>query len=894
MHERSEQRFYSKLKDTFVGEKIKGDSGYVNLMNLRQKYFERIEPHIKESVNKKIKTDGAREELYDKLYTFFDAYLNETGTVFFANTQIHKNLYERVYSDRDDVSLFWKTKNLYYVKSEALYDDLETEIDGTTFKFDASSIKHAQGNEKKQLEFHFIGIDEHTLSFKPRYAEQNSYDRIKEYLDGDLSTTELQNYLYDNFPNIQHPQIKIVTNDLDYEIFTKTDFKSILTVKELNDAVNTVVVEFSPYKIEHILKYFDEKNIPVYEDNLRKAFRIYKKQNEVDYFIHKNAEGFLNEQFDIYMYNYLFNDLTTEFSEERVKQIQTIKTIAHQIIDYIAKFEDELKAIWKKPKFVRNSNYVLTLDRLSDQPYLIEKIIKHPGFEKQIEEYKNLHKEWKDEKGKTIKKKWKEFEKAANCSKEEVLIDQNGEKKLNPDFQFLPIDTKHFSELKWEILDVFDHLDKSIDGILIKSDNYQALETLLPKFKESVDLIYIDPPFNTGDDFSYKDKFQDSSWLTLISDRIKLSKELLTDSGRFFLHLDHNANYYARILMNNIFGEENYVESIIWKYGSPSGGRSSGAKFVGIHQEIINYAKNYKQRINNKIFLPYSDKYLSEWFKYEDEDGRVYRKRYRGKSWDKQYLDESPGVPASTVWDDIQQIYADPRAYKDDQRHLSEITGFKTQKPEVLIKRIFDHATKENSLIMDFFEGSGTTTVCAHKMNLNWIGVEAQDTFYETYFDAEDEEYKMGILGRKKNILLGDQSGISQEDDVKWNGGGFFLYYHLEQYEEALSRSRYSQKDVSISEYNFGADQKQLEAIEIDYENEKATIHFESLYEDVDIAETLSNLTGKRIRKLNEKRVIFEDGQEIVFDEMTFGDYPWIKPLIWWNSREANQNESES
>jgi len=143
MQERSEQRFYSKFKDTFVGEKIKGESGYVNLMNLRQKYFEIIEPFIRQSVNEKITSDGAREELYDKLYTFFDAYLNETGTVFFANTQIHKNLYERVYSDRDDVSLFWKTKNLYYVKSEALYDDLETEIEGITFKFDASSFPFA-------------------------------------------------------------------------------------------------------------------------------------------------------------------------------------------------------------------------------------------------------------------------------------------------------------------------------------------------------------------------------------------------------------------------------------------------------------------------------------------------------------------------------------------------------------------------------------------------------------------------------------------------------------------------------------------------------------------------------------------------------------------------------
>lgn len=868
MHERSEQRFYSKLKYTFVGEKIKGDSGYVNLMNLRQKYFERMEPHIKESVNEKIKTDGAREELYDKLYTFFDAYLNETGTVFFANTQIHKNLYERVYSDRDDVSLFWKTKNLYYVKSEALYDDLETEIDGTTFKFDASSIKHAKGNEKKQLEFHFTGIDEHTLSFKPRYAEQNSYDKIKEYLEGDLSTTELQNYLYDNFPTIQHPQIKIVTNELDHEVYTKTDFKSILSVRELNDAVNTVVVEFAPYKIEHILKYFDEKNFPVNEENLRKAFRIYKKQNEVDYFIHKNAEGFLKEQFDIYMYNYLFNDLTTEFSEERVKQIQTIKTIAHQIIDYIAKFEDELKAIWNKPKFVRKSNYVLTLDRLSEHIDLIEKIIEHPGFEKQIEEYKRLQEEWKDDEGNTTKKEWKEFEEAANCSKNDIIIEQDDKKRLNPDFKFLPIDTKYFNSLEGLILDRFDDIEQHTDGYLIKSDNYQALKTLLPKFRERVDLIYIDPPFNTGDDFLYKDRYQDSTWLTLMDNRLELSREISKDSGSFFHHLDYRANFLGRQLMEKYYDKIN--NEIIWCYSRPS--IRNQKNFTRLHDTIFWYLKDKNKVTFNSenVRIEYSDS-TKERNKYQAGGSK-----YAGGTNERQ-THESGKIPED-YWELELDDWYIPLPPGNDLQFMY----FETQKPEALLERILSAATNKNELVMDYFLGSATTIAVAHKLNRKWIGVD-----FGEYFDSK-------IIPRMKKVLIGDISGISKHKDVNWKGGGMFKYYELEQYEEALSRSRYLDKKVSISEYTFGADQKQLEAVEIDYENEKATIHFESLYEDVDIAETLSNLTGKQIRKLNKKRVIFEDGQEIVFDEMTFGNYPWIKPLIWWNSREANHNESES
>ena len=119
MSNKYEQRFFSALKDTFVGHKIKGKSGYVNLLDLKQQYFAQIEPYIRKEIDETIEEE-AREELFEKLYSFFDCYFNETGTVFFANSQLHKNLYERVYSDRDYVSLFWKTQKLYYVKSDAM------------------------------------------------------------------------------------------------------------------------------------------------------------------------------------------------------------------------------------------------------------------------------------------------------------------------------------------------------------------------------------------------------------------------------------------------------------------------------------------------------------------------------------------------------------------------------------------------------------------------------------------------------------------------------------------------------------------------------------------------------------------------------------------------------
>jgi adenine-specific DNA-methyltransferase len=176
-----------------------------------------------------------------------------------------------------------------------------------------------------------------------------------------------------------------------------------------------------------------------------------------------------------------------------------------------------------------------------------------------------------------------------------------------------------------------------------------------------------------------------------------------------------------------VFSEDNSLGEIVWAYGSPSGGRVSGAKLVKAHDLIYIYAREYGQHKYKLVYLPYSEKYINDWFKFAEKDGRKYRKRWRrddkGESYfDKQYLDESPGVPASTVWSDIQQAYADPRAYKEGVS--SEITGFPTQKPEKLLERILEVSTEPGFLVADFFCGSGTTLAAAEKRGRRWIGCD--------------------------------------------------------------------------------------------------------------------------------------------------------------------------
>ena len=288
---------------------------------------------------------------------------------------------------------------------------------------------------------------------------------------------------------------------------------------------------------------------------------------------------------------------------------------------------------------------------------------------------------------------------------------------------------------------------------LIWGDNSLVMSSLLAKFAGRVDLIYIDPPFATGADFSftthigeagkgfvkeqtsveekaYRDTWRAGrgSWFQMMYGRLRLMRELLSERGTLYLHLDWYVGHHIRPVLDEVFGEGNSLGEIIWGYGSPSGGRVSGSKLVKAHDIIFVFAKRYGEHTYHIAYLPYSDKYINDWFKYTDEDGRCYRRRQRRdkdtgqRYWERQYLDESKGVPASTVWSDIRQAYADPRAYKLGTE--SEITGYATQKPEKLLDRIIKISSNPGDLVADFFCGSGTTCAVAEKNGRRWIGCD--------------------------------------------------------------------------------------------------------------------------------------------------------------------------
>ncbi len=764
-------KFFEVLRNIFVGAKIEGNSGYVNLMKIKSKYYNEFKEQLHTDIDAKLKEVGQNfeEELYNKLFTFFKKYFSESGSIYFSYTPLQEKVYERIYRDDKDVMLFWKTHMLYYVKSERLFKNMEVEDEDIIYLFDVADLQHKKSNEKKDLVFDLVK------------AEHTDKRRI-------------------------HFSVKYSANG------TKTKTEEILKKIKKEKAFGSITLK-----------------------QIEKVYGIFKRQSEVDYFINKDAKGFLKEQFSLWIKGYLLDDETL-FESARLNQLKALQHIAFNIIDLVGQFEDELVKVWNKPKFAHSSNYVITLNKIAEKDFaLLEKILKHKGMTEQVKEWQEIG---------IVKK---EFD-----LKNIIETDLHG-KKIKAEFNFLPLDTKFIKDLEIDILALFEDLDNELNGWLIHSENYQALNTLRAKYNEQAQIIYIDPPFNTGSDFDYEDKFQDSTWLTIINERIELARLLLNENGTFYLHLDHNANFLGRHLMDNLFGQDNLLNELIWYYSNKIPDTRK-KRYTNATDIIYSYSKKFGKHIFNWQFDKRNKPIKVS--KMKKVDGKkIYLKDEFGNG----IYDIRDERTADNFWN-FSLLHAQP-----------EIVNFQTQKPELLLQRIVNTSSNNGGFIIDFFTGSATTIAVAHKLNRKWLGVEMGEHFY-----AID-------IPRMKNVLFGRQVGITEE--VEFIGGGFFKYYSLEQYEETLSKIKYEDKGALPTQdiyhqYLFLKDLKLADdVVKLDEKSKSIKVDLTKLHPAIDIPETLSHLTGKFIKQIKKDEVVFTDGTSI---DLTNIDYKIVKPLIWW------------
>ncbi|EAJ0360933.1 site-specific DNA-methyltransferase [Campylobacter lari] len=273
---------------------------------------------------------------------------------------------------------------------------------------------------------------------------------------------------------------------------------------------------------------------------------------------------------------------------------------------------------------------------------------------------------------------------------------------------------------------------KDNPNLLIKGNNLLALHSLKKLYANKVKLIYIDPPYNTGNDsFKYNDKFKHSTWLTFIKNRLEIAREFLSDDGSIYVQMDIKEAHYLKILMDEIFDRENFRGEIIWDTSIPyvAGNKWHSNNWIYSHSIIFYYAKN-----KQSVFFKKQN------FNVKYDNGNETKKPYKD------------------IWCDIENFAGFLGA-----KELK--LNFNTRKPEALLQRIIESSTNENDIVMDFFAGSGTTLAVAHKMKRKWIGIEQMD-----YIETITKE-------RLKKVIEGEQGGISKA--VNWQGGGSFVYAEL-------------------------------------------------------------------------------------------------------------------
>jgi len=373
------------------------------------------------------------------------------------------------------------------------------------------------------------------------------------------------------------------------------------------------------------------------------------------------------------------------------------------------------------------------------------------------------------------------------------------------------------------------------ENLIIKGNNLLALHTLKTQFRGKVKLIYIDPPYNTGNDsFGYNDNFNHSSWLTFMRNRLEAARELLEEDGSIWINIDDDEAHYLKVMGDEVFGRENFVRNILWqKRTSPDMRAVIGdghdhilvfAKKKDLFKETANkLPKTEKQRAafknhdNDPKGLWVSSDFTAQGYrpnqmygivtpggkKYTPPEGRCWKNiesvymelMEEGRMWfgqdgcgvprRKTYLNE---VEDNAVWSwwSNNEVGHNQEAKKESIGLFGVADSFLTPKPERLLQRIIQIGSNEGDIILDFFAGSATTAAVAHKMSRQWITVEQMD-----YVETITVERLKKVIGKKVkkdgkmfDELKYDTGGISKS--VDWKGGGNFIYCELMKYNEAF------------------------------------------------------------------------------------------------------------
>ena len=470
-------------------------------------------------------------DVYSALYSFFNRYYDDGD--FISKRRYKEGVYAIPY-EGEEVKLYWANQDQYYIKTSENFRDYTFVFDGISVHFRLVDATTEQNNNKESKDS--------KRTFMLFTEDEENYPGIKTFEYNAEVAEIVIRFVYD----IPEDKKKKYTEE-NYAAITK--WLLSLRRAELNPLI-------APVSTGTTL--------------LEKHLRGYVAKNTFDYFIHKDLYGFLTRELDFFIKSEVMHleDLDTN-NEARVEtylaKVRAIKRVGKIIIDFLAQIEDFQKKLWLKKKFVVETNWCITLDKINESfwPEII-------ANKEQIGEWISMY----------------AIDEAEDWSNPPTVefLHQN---------QNLIVDTKYFSNMfKYALLESIPDLDNQTDGVMLNADNYQALRLLLTRYERGLQSIYIDPPYNTdASPIMYKNGYKDSSWLSLITDRVALSKQFMCDGAVFAFAIDDFEEKYAHCMLNEVFPNGELGTVVI--RNNPSG-RPVPTGFAISHEYTLFYSNTEK------------------------------------------------------------------------------------------------------------------------------------------------------------------------------------------------------------------------------------------------------------------------------------------------------------
>jgi len=864
---------------------------------------------LKAKLSSTTNSSALENDVFSHLANFFKRYYKDGD--FVSLRRYKKDTYAIPY-EGEEVKLHWANSDQYYIKSGEYFRDYTFVVNDKTIHLKLSDAETESNNNKSTSdeERRFILVEP-----KPE-TEDNPEVKICEVINGEL------------FINFEYRAIGKENQDT---LNKESVAKALESVQDpdLITALNTLAPTTK------------DKKRTIFEKHLQS----YTSRNSFDYFIHKDLGGFLSRELDFYIKNeILFLDDIMDSSikyEEVMGKIKIFKEVASKIISFLTQLEELQKELWEKKKIIIETNYCITLDKINEDYY--EDIL---VCDEQLKEWKTLF----DVDVKTI-----------DDLKEE---------------KYLVLDTQFFdTQFKYKLLSEFDNLDEAINGVLINSENFGALNLLKSRFQQKIDVIYIDPPYNTSSsEIIYKNSYKHSSWLSFMDNRVDMAYSLLQDKGNICVAIDDEEVSVMRQLLASQFSKQ---IGIVPVRTNPVGRKTKG-RFTPLHEYALFFGKSEGSL---PCSLPKSEKGKKR-YPHEDETGRytwlnfirtgnndlrtdspkmyypiivdsddnirVPKMRWSDnlleenissnevivypivivdgkrieKNWQRGYVRLSDELDEYRIRRIDGQIKIDfkarmdenalPITWWDDAKYASSNYGAAEMK-ELFINPLFSYPKSrelvvdcikasglknDNTIVCDFFAGSGTTGDAVIKINRNdngnrkYILVEMGE-----YFDTVTKPRIQKVIysDKWKNGKPTTKNGISQ----------IFKYFKLESYEDTLNNLEFKRtkeqgdtlglypeaKDDYILNYSLDVE-SQGSLLNIDTFrtpfNYKLKIATSSVGEtkdtNVDLVETFNYLLGlvvKRIELL--KGYLVVEGQNIKKEKI----------LIIWRDGQSSADLNE-